>query len=140
MDVCSYIAIRGEWTLKDKGIRSMSERIFRVAGMDCAEETNALRQAVGALTGIEDVKFNLLNGTMTVTAAEATVDERDIISAVRHAGMIVRPADREQATVFQSESTGFWLSHGRAVMCAASGIAVAAGFLSHWLLHGNILD
>ncbi|MDO8724089.1 MAG: heavy metal translocating P-type ATPase, partial [Syntrophales bacterium] len=99
-----------------------------------------MHQTVSALTGIMDVKFNLLNGTMTVTAAEGVVDDRDIISAVRRAGMIAQPADSKQAAVSKSVAAGFWLTHGRAVMCAVSGIAVAAGFLFHWLLHGNILD
>src|SRR3972149_2999959 len=102
MDVCSYIAIRGEWTLKDKGIRSMSERIFRVAGMDCAEETNALRHAVGALTGIEDVKFNLLNGTMTATAAEAADAARGSHEAGCGLYCVLGFWGVQQATVFQS--------------------------------------
>ncbi|MDO8724311.1 MAG: heavy metal translocating P-type ATPase [Syntrophales bacterium] len=118
----------------------MNGKIFKIAGMDCAEETNALRQAVGALTGIMDVEFNLLNGTMTVTAAEGAVDDREIISAVKRAGMIAQPADSKQAALSQSGSAGFWLTHGRAVMCTAGGIAVIAGFLSHWLLHGSLLD
>ena len=114
--------------------------VWHVRGMDCAEETKALRQTVGALTGIENVGFNLLNGTMTVTAREGAVDDRDIISAVRRAGMIAQPADSKQTALSPSCSAGFWLTHGRAVMCAVSGIAVIAGFLFHWLLHGNILD
>ncbi|MFA4916336.1 MAG: heavy metal translocating P-type ATPase [Syntrophales bacterium] len=113
---------------------------WHVRGMDCAEETKALRQAVGTLAGIMNVDFNLINGTMTVTAAEGVVDERDIISAVRRAGMSARPADSKEAAVSQSESTGFWLTHGRAALCVISGIAVATGFLSHWLSHGSLLD
>jgi len=111
---------------------------WHVRGMDCAEETKALRQAIGALSGIMDVTFNLLNGTMTVTAAEGAVDEREIISAVKRTGMVAQPVDRGQAAVSQSGRAGFWLTHGRTVMCTTSGIAATAGFLSHWLLHGNI--
>ena len=58
----------------------MSGKIFKIAGMDCAEETNALRRAVGALSGIRNVEFNLLNGTMTVMAVEGAVDNRDVIA------------------------------------------------------------
>ncbi|MEK6654489.1 MAG: cation transporter, partial [Thermodesulfobacteriota bacterium] len=118
----------------------MSETIFKVTGMDCAEETNVLRQAVGTLSGITDVTFNLLDGAMTVTAAEGAVDERDIVAAVERTGMSARPADNTQAGVSQSVAARFWPTHGRAVLCAASGIAVAAGFLSHWFLHGSLLD
>ena len=118
----------------------MNGKVFKIAGMDCAEETKALRQAVGTLSGITDVAFNLLNGTMTVTAADGAVDDRVIVAAVERAGMSARPADSKEAAVSQPESIGFWPAHGRAVMCAMSGIAVAAGFLSHWLLHGSLLD
>jgi Cd2+/Zn2+-exporting ATPase len=118
----------------------MSERIFKVTGMDCAEETNALRQTVGALSGIMDLRFNLFNGAMTVTAADGAVEDRAIVAAVERAGMSARPADSTQADVSQSVATGFWVTHGRVVLCAASGIAVIAGFLSHWFLHGSLLD
>ena len=118
----------------------MSEKTFNVRGMDCAEETNALRQTVGALPGITDVAFNLLNGTMAVTAPEGAVANADIVAAVERAGMSARPADDTQAGVSSHAAKGFWTTHGRAVLCAVSGIAVAAGFLSHWFLHGSLLD
>ncbi len=118
----------------------MSELVFKVTGMDCAEETNALRQTVGALSGIADVTFNLLNGTMTVTAGEGAVDKQAIVAAVEKAGMTARPAGDAQEKLSPSGAEGFWQRHGRAVLCAASGIAVVAGFLSHWFLHGSLLD
>lgn len=118
----------------------MSEIIFKVTGMDCAEETNALRETVGSLSGITDVAFNLLNGTMTVTAPQGIVANVDIIAAVERAGMSARLADYKQASASQSASEGFWPTHGRFVLCVASGIAVAAGFLSHWFFHGSLLD
>ncbi len=118
----------------------MSERIFKVTGMDCAEETNALRQTVGALSGITDLRFNLLNGAMTVTVTHGAVEDGDVIAAVERAGMSARPADNTQAGVSQSVAAGFWVTHGRVVLCAASGIAVIVGFLSHWFLHGSLLD
>ncbi|MEI8173918.1 MAG: heavy metal translocating P-type ATPase [Deltaproteobacteria bacterium] len=118
----------------------MSETIFKVTGMDCAEETSALRKAVGALPGINDVKFNLLNGTMTVTSAEVAVDDADILAAVKRAGMNAHATDNTQAAIPQSVAEGFWPTHGRAVLCLGSGIAITAGFLSHWFLHGSILD
>ena len=84
----------------------MSEKIFKIAGMDCAEETNALRQAVGALPGILDLRFNLLDGAMTVTAPEGAVDERDIVAAMERAGMSARPVDNTQAGASQSGAAG----------------------------------
>src|SRR3989339_291101 len=118
----------------------MSEAVFKVTGMDCAEETNALRESVGALPGITDVAFNLLNGTMTVTTDEGAVEDRAIVAAVERAGMTARRADNTQAGKSSHVAEGFWTTHGRVVLCAVSGITVAAGFLSHWFLHGNLLD
>ncbi|MHB8770493.1 MAG: heavy metal translocating P-type ATPase [Syntrophales bacterium] len=118
----------------------MSELIFKVTGMDCADETAALRESVGSLSGITGVVFNLINGTMTVTAAEGAVDVRDIMAAVERAGMRARPVDNAQPGLSPSGAEGFWPTHGRAVLCTASGLAVVAGFLSHWLLHGSLLD
>jgi len=117
----------------------VSEKIFKVTGMDCAEETRALRQTVGALPGISDIKFNLLNATMSLTAAEGIVFDSDIIAAVKSAGLNARAIDHIQAAS-RSETEGFWPAHGRTILCLASGTAVLAGFLSHWFLHGSFLE
>lgn len=118
----------------------MSEIIFKIKGMDCAEETNALRKVVGALQGISDVKFNILNGTMNVTAAKDAVDNEAIVAAVERIGMRARLMDNTTHDVALTGAEKFWLTYGRAVLCAISGLAVAAGFLSHWFLHGSLLD
>jgi Cd2+/Zn2+-exporting ATPase len=118
----------------------MEKTTFTVTGMDCAEETEALRRTVGSLSGIADVTFNLLDGTMTVTAAEGAVDDRDVLSAVARAGMSARPAGDRGRSPSPPPAGTFLQSRGRAVLCAVSGIAAAAGFLSHWLLHGSFVD
>lgn len=118
----------------------MERTTFKVRGMDCAEETNALRRTVGSLSGVTDVTFNLLQGTMTVTAAEGAAGERDILSAVERAGMSARPAGDGDRSPSPASAGTFWRSHGRAVLCAASGVSAAAGFLSHWILKGSLAD
>ncbi|PKN17650.1 MAG: ATPase P, partial [Deltaproteobacteria bacterium HGW-Deltaproteobacteria-6] len=87
----------------------MSETIFKVAGMGCEEDTNKLRKVVGALPGIGDVKFNLCNGTMTVTTTKGAVDNKDIFTAVQRAGMSARPADNMQVEITQSKAKGLTL-------------------------------
>lgn len=114
--------------------------IFKIKGMDCAEETNALRKAVGGLPGISDVKFNILNGTMSVTAAKRADDNGAIITAVERIGMRARLVDKTTHDVSPTGVEKFWQTYGRAVLCAISGLAVATGFLSHWFLHGSLLD
>lgn len=108
----------------------MSEMIFKIKGMDCAEETNALRKAVGGLPGISDVKFNILNGTMSVTAAKRADDNGAIITAVERIGMRARLVDKTTHDVSPTGVEKFWQTYGRAVLCAISGLAVATGFLS----------
>lgn len=125
---------------EDNETDGLRKTVFVVAGMDCAEETNALRKTVGALAGVRDVNFNLLNGTMTVTATEGLVADRDIVAAVKGAGMNARAADNAQAAASHSIAEGFGPTHGRDVLCAVSGIFVAMGFVSHWFLHGSLLD
>ncbi|MHB8771257.1 MAG: heavy metal translocating P-type ATPase [Syntrophales bacterium] len=118
----------------------MGEMIFRVTGMDCAAETAALRRTVGALPGVEDVIFNLLHGTMTVTAPEGAVSDRDVLSAVARTGMSAKPVGGAQADTVRPASADFWDTQGRAVLCAAAGLFAAAGFLTHWFLRGSLLD
>jgi Cd2+/Zn2+-exporting ATPase len=108
--------------------------------MDCAEETNALRQTVGALPGIADIHFNLLNGTMSVTSAGAAVADAEIVAAVERAGLSAVAAGDRPPAGDQTAPGKLWARQGRAILCGASGLAVAAGFLSHWLLHGSLLD
>jgi len=108
--------------------------------MDCAEETHSLRESVCALHGVTDLAFNLLNGTMTVTVTGGTVADRDIIAAVERAGMTARPANETEAGESSPAAEGFWTTHGRTLLCAVSGIAVAAGFISHWFSHGSLFD
>lgn len=103
--------------------------------MDCAEEISALKCAVCPLLGEDGrISFDLMSGKMTVEAPEGAVPESQILQAVSKTGMQAVPWN-EQAP----EETGpaaFWKRHGRAVMAGASGLACAAGFLTHAVLHG----
>jgi Cd2+/Zn2+-exporting ATPase len=103
----------------------MNEKIFKVTGMDCAEKTNALHQAVSKLSGIKDVTFNILNGTMAVTTLEGAVDHRDIIAAVERAGMSARLSVDTKPEIYQSDNNEFSPTHDHAVTntspCKTSG-------------------
>jgi len=48
----------------------VTTRRYRISGMDCAEETEALRQTVGRLPGVDSLNFNLMNGTMAVVLSD----------------------------------------------------------------------
>jgi len=101
--------------------------------MDCAEETEALRQTVGRLPGVSDLQFNLLNGTMDVVADAAGPDDAAIAAAAQRAGLVAEPLT-EGAADTASPHEGSRTS-GRARLCLASGLLIAAGFVAHAVLH-----
>jgi Cd2+/Zn2+-exporting ATPase len=107
-------------------------RTFAIRGMDCAEETAALRRTVGKLPGVSGLDFNLIEGTMAVAAAETLGDEA-ILSAVRQAGLEARRAGGNASA---AEFT-LWQRHGRAILCAGSAAFLLAGMLAHGILHGG---
>lgn len=113
----------------------MARRRYRVGGMDCAEETEALRQTVGRLPGVASLDFNLMNGTMEVVLSDETLGDEDIIAAAKRAGLTAAP--QENASVGVPEDTGYWQKNGRALLCWASGVLILAGFAAHAVLHGD---
>ncbi len=68
--------------------------VFRVHGMDCAEEVAALRQEVGPLVGDEArLSFDLLAGRMTVAAGDPAVTAGEVQAAGLEAGLELVPWD-----------------------------------------------
>ncbi|MGK7346433.1 MAG: heavy metal translocating P-type ATPase [Candidatus Nitrospinota bacterium M3_3B_026] len=114
----------------------MSEIHFKIHGMDCAEEVDALKREAGPVVGGEEnLSFDLLRGKMTVTVTSPDVTGEAVMEAVRRAGLEAAPWG---GAAGRSES--FWKRRGRLVMTCSSGGALAAGFITHWVLHGSVLD
>ena len=110
---------------------------FKIHGMDCAEEVALLKKAVGPKVGGEDRHaFDILNAKMTVAAASAITSEA-IIDAVRGTGL---RAERWQDKQTQDQPDRFWERRGRLIMTVASGVFLAAGFLSHVVLAGSVTE
>jgi len=110
--------------------------ILHVRGMDCAEEVAILKKEVGRLEGVESLDFDILNGRVTVTFDPEAVSQPDIIAAVSGGGMRAVPWSERPEEV---QGT-FWQDHGRLVMTVVSGAFLLAGFFSHWLIHGSLLE
>ena len=118
---------------------SATTRRYRVRGMDCAEETAALRQTVGRLSGVESLSFNLLTGVMDVTLAEGGPDESTLLAAVGKAGLEATPLAALSAAASEAASgNGAWRKNARALGCGASGLLIVAGLCSHAVLHGSV--
>ncbi len=116
-------------------MKNDSNETYRIIGLDCAEEVGALKATVGKLDGVEQIDFNLLNGTMTVSFSKETVGDAQIIAAVAKAGLKVQPVN-----VGVEAEQGFWQRQGRKILCILSGVLFAAGFASHAVLHGSLSD
>jgi Cd2+/Zn2+-exporting ATPase len=100
---------------------------FKVTGMDCAEEVAALQAELAPLSDVHDLAFNVLEGKMTVELSK-TANAATIIAAVAKTGMRAVPwSESRQAT---SQVLG-WARWGRTAMTTASGLLLAAGFVTH---------
>ena len=63
------------------------KEIYRIQGMDCAEEVSQLRRALGGVTGIYDLGFDVMNGKMTVEFDRDRMAPGAIQTAVAGLGM-----------------------------------------------------
>jgi Cd2+/Zn2+-exporting ATPase len=103
--------------------------LFKIEGMDCAEEVAVLKRAVGPLVGGEErLAFDILNGRMAVLPGPVEVSPQAVTQAVARTGM---RADVWQGDEEVSDRSRFWQRHGRTVSTAASGLFTLAGFLAH---------
>jgi Zn2+/Cd2+-exporting ATPase len=105
--------------------------IFKISGLDCAEEVGVLKNEIGPLVdGAENLSFDVLNGKMTVSpAANVTADQ--VISAVSKTGMRAE-IWRENASGDAPES--FFQKHQRAAIAVASFSSLIAGFVAHAII------
>jgi Cd2+/Zn2+-exporting ATPase len=115
----------------------MSRRIdYKVKGLDCSEEVVILRREVGGQPGIIDLEFDVVNARMTVEFDPDAISGAEIVSTVDTTGMKASPWELRHVAV----EVPIWERHGRLIMTAASGVLLLAAFLTHWILHGSLLD
>ena len=115
----------------------MPRRIdYRVRGLDCSEEVAILRREVGGKPGVIDLEFDVLNARMSVEFDPNALSADEIIAAVDAAGMKATPWERR----LEKEEGSFWMRHGQLFVTVASGILLLAAFLTHWAMHGSLLD
>lgn len=109
----------------------MATLSFQVRGMDCAEETAALRHALSTVKGINDVTFDLLNGRMNVTTEADAVPTDAVIAAVQRAGLSAELLTGDESSPF-SEKGRDW----RALLAGIGGVLAALSFAVHAALSG----
>ena len=111
--------------------------VFKVEGLDCAEEVSVLRRVVGPLVGGEDhLAFDVLNGRMMVLNGAAPVTAASVREAVRKTGMSAVEWRREDqgakaADDHRRRQQAWWT--------AFSALAVVTGFGVHIWYSGGLL-
>lgn len=107
--------------------------IFKITGMDCAEEVTLLKREVGPLVGgQEHLSFNIFGGTMSVATLPDGVQPQSVIEAVGRAGL---GATIVTETALQQDAPPtFWELYRRVVITAISGVALLAALLIQTLL------
>ena len=106
---------------------SPSGMIFKIEGLDCAEEVATLKSAIGPLVGGSDkLAFDVLNGRMMLLSDAEPVTEKTIIKAVGATGM---KAARWQAG--QTEADAQQLHRSKTVYTVLSGLFIVAGMVIH---------
>src|SRR3989304_2606400 len=107
--------------------------VFKISGMDCAEEVTLLRKEVGPLVGgDEHLGFNIFNGTMSIARLPKGVKPDVIIRAVKRAGLGAQLASDEVQE--PNAQTSLWERHQRAVLTSVSGAALIAAVLTQMAL------
>lgn len=115
---------------------SRSGRVYKVRGMDCAEEVTALKQAVGPVVGGEDrLAFDVLKGRMTIADEAGDVAEEKIITAIASTGMSAVPWEARKGEVEDDRHR-----RQQVLFTAASGACVLLGLALHVWLSGGLLQ
>ena len=109
---------------------------FKVRGISCAEEVDVLKRELGPLAGGEDrLAFDILNGRMTVVAAEGGATAEAIAAAVARTGMKAEPWSEGASS---SRGGGLVGGNGQTSLTVASGVATLAAFVWHAWEAGGI--
>jgi Zn2+/Cd2+-exporting ATPase len=110
--------------------RTADSKIFRIEGMDCAEETAILRREVGPLVGGEDkLVFDILNGTMSVLSS--SIDSQAVVDRVAKTGMKATLTGDEKGADEHN------LALYRGLLTAISGAFGLKGFVAHARIAGS---
>ena len=97
---------------------------LRVAGMDCADEVEALEQVFRPLKGVREVRVNLMGGKVTLFHDESVTPEQ-LIGRVASTGM---KAAREGDDAADLEGA----KRMRQISVAVSGFFTGVGLLIEW--------
>ncbi len=100
---------------------------FKIEGMDCSEEVDALKKAFKSKTGIRELSFDIINAKMLVVYDSKMINIKNILETVALTGMRAEPwTDRPPI-----KDIPFWGKYGRSILVASSAVFILIGFLFH---------
>ena len=103
---------------------------LRVAGMDCADEVEALEQVFRPIKGVREVRVNLMGGKVTLFH-DGSVTPEQLIGAVATTGM---KAARDGGDAGDIEGA----KRMRQISVAVSGVFTGLGLLAQWMKFGPV--
>lgn len=111
---------------------SKSNHVFKIEGMDCAEEIAILKRELSPIVGGEEyLFFDLLNAKLSIKGSEKPVAQLELINAIEKTGMHAIPwgAPKEERTFFEK--------YGKLIFTSISVASILAGFFLHAFLHSG---
>lgn len=103
----------------------MQKESFEIQEMDCAEECNLLKKALGGRPGIARLDFDILHRKMQVIYDPSLTDSEKILKMIRSTGMRASIWDGKR----RKNSLSFWEKNGRLVLCILSGFFLIMGLI-----------
>lgn len=100
--------------------------------MDCAEEVSLLRARLSRVTGVRDLKFDVVSGRMEVEYSPSQTSAQAIQEAVASTGMRCEPWKGAAAQGVAADR--------RRVLAWVSGVALAAGLAAQVWLTGSAAE
>jgi Cd2+/Zn2+-exporting ATPase len=108
------------------------ETTLQITGMDCADEVEALEQALRPLKGVREVRVNLMGRKVTILHDESTTAEQ-LIAAIAPTGMKASRADAQHEAGMEGAK------RLQQISVAVSGAFTGLGLLAQWMKFGPAL-
>ncbi|MFT6835244.1 MAG: Cd2+/Zn2+-exporting ATPase, partial [Francisellaceae bacterium] len=103
--------------------------VFKIEGMDCAEEVRAIKNSAKNIIDHEALSFDVINGKLTVDLSQNNLVEKDIICLVKNAGFRAIPW---QTHLKSSEEKKSWFSrNGRTLFATLSAVFIIIAYAIH---------
>ena len=115
---------------QNRDSRAERETTLTVAGMDCAEEIAAIQRALKPISGVREVRANLLAGKATISH-DARVTPEALIRAIAVEGLKATAAKTDAGDATEG------MQRPRLISVLISGACTGLGLLIRWRAGGD---